>query len=127
MVDNERLQNLFVSASLSGDLSIVMRLRYHAIALPRQPRARAQMSTLWAARCQVPIDCKNRKWGFSALMASAGNGHIKVVSYLVTCGANVNLQDKVGCAGTSLLCCPSLPPRRSRHTVTSSVDMHCCA
>ncbi len=71
--DIERLQNLFVSASLSGELNIVMRLR-----------------------CQIPIDCRNTKWGFTALMASAGNGHLDIVNYLTVCGANINLQDKSG-------------------------------
>jgi len=68
-----RIGNEFVNASLAGDVSRMVRLR-----------------------CQVSVDCRNRKWGFTALMASAGNGHLHAVRYLVTCGANLNIQDPIG-------------------------------
>jgi ankyrin repeat protein len=67
-----KLSNDFVAAALCGDLCRLLRIR-----------------------CQVNIDCINRKWGFTALMAAAGNGHLDTVRYLVTCGANINQQDNV--------------------------------
>mmetsp|Transcript_4797 Transcript_4797/g.11389 ORF Transcript_4797/g.11389 Transcript_4797/m.11389 type:complete len:426 (+) Transcript_4797:74-1351(+) len=63
----------FVGASLVGDVHKLVHLR-----------------------CRVAIDCTNRKWGWTALMAAAGNGHLPCVRYLVKCSANVNMQDRSG-------------------------------
>lgn len=69
----QSLNDEFVSASLAGDMRKLIHLR-----------------------CQVPIDCTNRKWGFTALMGAAGNGHLPCVRYLLTCMASVNIQEKNG-------------------------------
>ncbi len=75
-------------------------------------------------RCQVPIDSVNRKWGMTALMAAAGNGHLPCVRYLVTCRASVDVKGRRG--WTALM----LAARTSRYDVVeflvrSGADAEC--
>mmetsp|Transcript_10830 Transcript_10830/g.16130 ORF Transcript_10830/g.16130 Transcript_10830/m.16130 type:complete len:342 (+) Transcript_10830:108-1133(+) len=67
------LSDDFVGASLTGDMRRLVHLQ-----------------------CQVSIDSTNRKWGWTALMAAASNGHLKCVRYLVKCKACINAQEKAG-------------------------------
>mmetsp|Transcript_32668 Transcript_32668/g.53107 ORF Transcript_32668/g.53107 Transcript_32668/m.53107 type:complete len:356 (+) Transcript_32668:23-1090(+) len=65
------ISDQFVGASLGGNLRRLIHLRR-----------------------KVAIDCTNRKWGWTALMAASGNGHLNCVRYLLTCTACINIQEK---------------------------------
>ncbi|GAB5362570.1 hypothetical protein AAMO2058_000808800 [Amorphochlora amoebiformis] len=69
----QTLNDEFVGASLAGDIRRLVHLR-----------------------CQVAINATNQKWGWTALMAAAGNGHLNCVRYLVKCKACINLQERTG-------------------------------
>eukprot|EP00472_Partenskyella_glossopodia_P008673 CAMPEP_0197518852 /NCGR_PEP_ID=MMETSP1318-20131121/4094_1 /TAXON_ID=552666 /ORGANISM="Partenskyella glossopodia, Strain RCC365" /LENGTH=309 /DNA_ID=CAMNT_0043069501 /DNA_START=137 /DNA_END=1063 /DNA_ORIENTATION=- len=63
----------FVSAALAGDMNQLRQLR-----------------------SRVDLDCTNSKYGWTAVMAAAGNGHIECLGYLVECKASLDKRDRNG-------------------------------
>ena len=57
-----------------------------------------------AARALVAVgtDVNEKRYGYTALMRTAGNGHTDTVKALIAAGADVNAQDKDGNTALSL-------------------------